>query len=112
MRQGRWSMGGNFSAVIDGYLGSPQFMGLAESSQGNWRRLLLLAQKVMGELPVEQVRPSIVQAFLDGLSDFPGKQNSAKASLKAVEKWAIVRDMLPHPITIGVQVVGLDGGHE
>src|SRR5262249_43160631 len=52
------------------------------------------------------------QAFLDGLSDFPGKQSKAKTALMALQKWAIVRDHLPYPIMLGTEVAKSDGGHE
>lgn len=105
-------MPGNFSSVIRQFLGSPKFAGLAQGTQVLYRHQLTLAEAVMGHLPVETVRPAIVQGYLDGLSVFPGKQSNAKTALKAVEKWAIVRDLLPHPITIGTQTIPLDGGHE
>lgn len=101
-----------FSPVIDQYLSSPQFKNLAKATQSNWKRALLLAQKTLGHLPKEQIRPSIIQAHLDGLSDFPGKQEIAKTALKAVEKWSLVRDLMPQPFTLGVLTVGSDGGHE
>lgn len=105
-------MPGKFSAVIDQYLSSPQFDRLAQATQSNWKRALLLAQKTMGTFEIEDVNSSIVQAHLDGLSDFPGKQEVAKAALKQVEKWGLVRNLLPHPITVGVETIGSDGGHE
>jgi integrase len=33
-------------------------------------------------------------------------------ALKAVEKWAVVRDLLPYPITTGTEVIGSKGGHK
>ena len=57
------------------------------------------------------LRPALVQAFLDGLSDRPAKQAAAHAALRQLEKWAIVRDLLPHQIMLGTEVDGSDGGH-
>ncbi len=105
-------MPGKFAIVIDQYLNSPQFDRLAKATQSNWKRALLLAQKTMGRLETDSINSSIVQAHLDGLSDFPGKQEIAKAALKQVEKWALVRNILQHPITVGVETIGSDGGHE
>jgi len=106
--------GGTFAQVIRAYLISPKFDGLAKSTQAHYRYLLAFAEapETLGLLPVEVIRPALVQAFLDGLAGRPGLQLNAKAALKAVEKWAIVRDMLPHPITLGCEVEGIDGGHE
>lgn len=105
-------MPGNFSSVIKLFLSSAKFLSLGDSTQDHWRRELNLAESSMGGLSVDVVRPSIVQAHLDGLAQLPGKQSNAKAALQALEKWAIVRDHLPHTITLGTQVIGSDGGHE
>ena len=70
------------------------------------------SEESFGELSVDVVRPSIIQAHLDGLAEYPGKQSIAKTALKAVEKWALVRDLLPYPITTGTEIIRSDGGHE
>ncbi len=57
------------------------------------------------------IRPSLIQAFLDGLSDRPAKQANARTAIKALERWALVRDILPFPITTGTEIIGSDGGH-
>lgn len=103
-----------FAVVIKKFLLSEKFMSLGIGTQGNYRRLLQLAESPdgLGGVPVEEMRPALVQAFLDGLSDKPGAQMNAKTSLKTLEKWAIVRDLLPRPITTGTETLGSDGGHE
>lgn len=106
------SMEGKFGPIIDQYLNSPHFERLSESTQDNWRRELLLVQKFLGQLTRDEVRPSKVQEYIDGLSDFPGKQMTAKTAIKNVESWALVRDLIAYPITTGVQTIGSDGGHE
>jgi integrase len=53
-----------------------------------------------------------VQAFLDGLADRPAQQKNAQTALKAVERWALVRDLLPYPITTGTEAPGGTGGYE
>jgi integrase len=106
--------GGTFAAVIRAYLASPKFDALAESTRAHYRYLLGLAElpETLGALSVEVIRPALVQAFLDGLADRPAQQQSARVALKAVEKWAIVRDLLPYPITTGTEAPGGTGGHE
>jgi integrase len=66
----------------------------------------------LGALSTLEVRPSLVQAFLDGLAATPGRQKNARTALKAVEKFALVRDLLPYPIMTGTETIKLDGGHE
>jgi integrase len=106
--------GGTFAQVIRAYLASAKFQALAHSTQEHYRYLLAVAEQpeTLGLLPVDVIRPALVQAFLDGLAGRPGLQINARVALKAVEKWAIVRDMIPHSITLGCEVEGLDGGHE
>jgi integrase len=94
-------------------LASPKFAKLAAGTQVNYRHLLELAgaRGILGDVKVTVIRPRLVQLFLDGLADRPGAQTNAKVALKAVEKWAIVRDLLPYPITTGTEVVGGGDGH-
>lgn len=105
---------GTFAAVIRSYLNSPTFAALAKETQRNYRTLLMRAEApdALGEISVLAIRPSLVQAFLDGLSDTPGRQKCAKTALKAVERFALVRDLLPYPITTGTETIKMDGGHE
>ncbi len=102
-----------FAAVIAAYLGSPKFDGLAGASRGAYARYLKIAAHVdsLGSVPVDQMRPALVQAFLDGWAEHPSVQRVARTAIKAVERWAIVRDFLPGAITLGTEVGRSDGGH-
>jgi integrase len=104
----------SFAAVIHGYLASPKFAALGPSTQEWIRRYLNVAEhpEVLGSFPVGVVRPSIVQGFLDGFADRPGAQKAARSALRFLEKWALVRDLLPFPITTGTEIVGSKGGHK
>lgn len=113
-RRGRRITGEVFASVIRAYLNSPKFRdGLEPSTQKNYWHLLTLAEEPdgLGSIPIEEIRPALVQAFLDGLADRPGTQLNAQTALKSLEKWAIVRDLLPRPITLGTESVYDDGGH-
>lgn len=105
---------GMFAAVIRAYLASPTFAKLAPETRRNYRVLLAMAEnpQTLGGLSVLTVRPSLVQAFLDGLAATPGRQKNARVALKAVEKFALVRDLLPYPILTGTETIKMDGGHE
>jgi len=105
--------GGTFATVIRAYLASPKFDSLAKSTRVGYRYLLGLAEQpeTLGAYPVDVIRPALVQAFLDGLADRPAQQRNAQTALKAVEKWAIVRDLLPYPITTGTEAPGGTGGY-
>ncbi len=103
-----------FAAVVRAFVASPKFQGYAEATRDTWGRELRLIERpdTLGSVSVLIIRPALVQAFLDGLSDRPGKQEVALKVLRQVEGWAIVRDLLPHPITTGVEIGGSDGGHK
>jgi integrase len=107
--------GGSFAALIRAFKSpeNPKWARYSEETRRCWGRELDLAERpeILGALSVHEIRPSHVQAFLDGLADFPGKQASAQAALRAVAKWALVRDLLAFPITMGTEVVGVQGGY-
>jgi integrase len=107
---------GTFAAVIRAYQNSPAYREeLTESTRrAVYGPMLRLAElhDGLGGLPVEQVRPALVQAFLDGLADKPGSQKNARTAIKAVERWALVRDLLPFPISTGTTCIETNGGHE
>lgn len=102
-----------FASVIHAYLASPKFKGLARSTQSGYRQYLRQAElpEVLGAMSVNVIHPADIQLFLDQIADRPGAQISARVALKAVERWAMVRRLLPYPITTGTEVVGSDGGH-
>jgi integrase len=104
---------GTFASVVGAYLASDKFAKLAVMTQYNYRRLLDIARRpdVLGDVRVDRLRPALVQAFLDGLSSTPGTAKNAKVALNAVQRWALVRDLVSHPFTTGTEVAACDGGH-
>src|SRR5665213_579508 len=105
---------GSFAHVIRQFMVSPAFTGKAESTRRNWGNALRLAEEEggLGGCSVQVVRPAIIQGFLDALAEYPGKQAVSRTALKALEKFAVVRDLVPMPFMTGTSVVGSDGGHE
>jgi integrase len=110
---GRRITGDVFAKVIREFLMSEKFKKLARSTQVNYRHNLTMAEHpdTLGAVPIEEMRPALVQAFLDGYADRPAQQKCAQTALKSMEKWALVRDKLPFPITLGTEAAGGDGGH-
>jgi integrase len=102
-----------FAAVIRAFLRSPKWQDYAPSTKDTWGRELRLMEDpdALGALSVYDIRPALVQAFFDGNSGKQGKQEVGLKVLKQLEKWATVRDMLPRPITTGVEVPKSDEGH-
>ncbi len=105
---------GTFAHVIRQFLQWMDTQDYAASTREKWERELRLAEEEggLGGCSVQVIRPSIIQAFLDGLAHYPGKQEVAKTALKALEKFAVVRDLVPTPFMTGTSTVGSDGGHE
>jgi integrase len=105
---------GTFASVIRAYQSSADYLALAASTRRIYGSVLRRAESPasLGALPVDIIRPSLVQAFLDGLAITPGRQKNARTAIKAVESWAVVRDLIPHAITTGTYTVPSAGGHE
>jgi integrase len=103
-----------FAAVVRAFIASPRFAGYAPATRDNWGRELRLIERpdTLGAVSTLTMRPALVQAFIDGLADRPGKQEVALKVLRQIERWAIVRDLLPQPITTGVEIKGSSGGHK
>lgn len=103
----------SFAAVIRAYQASPKFAALAESTRRLYNGVLRMAEEgSIGRTHVNEIRPALVQAFLDGLAETPGTASIARTAISAVQKWALVRDLLPFPITTGTSTEASDGGHE
>jgi len=104
----------SFAAVVRAFMASPRFQGYSPATRDAWGRELRLAERpdTLGAISVNVIRPALVQAFIDGLADRPGKQAAALAALRQVERWAIVRDLLPAPITTGIEFERSHDGHK
>jgi integrase len=102
-----------FAALVRLYLASPKFQAYTAGTQEMWGRELRFASRpdTLGAVSRSILRPALVQAYLDGLAGRPGKQAMAFSALKQLEKWAIVRDLLPRPIMTGVETERPQGGH-
>lgn len=104
-----------FAAVIRAFMSSanPKWARYSDATKDLWGRELRFASRedTLGAVTLDTIRPALVQAFLDGLDGRPGKQQAAYAALKQLEKWAIVRDILPRQIMTGVETESPQGGH-
>jgi integrase len=87
--------------------------GYAFQTKDNWSRALSFAIRpdCLGDVSLHEIRPSLVQAFFDGIADKPGKQKVTLTALRQIEAWAIVRELLPRQITLGVKIGKSTGGH-
>ena len=104
----------SFAALVRLYFtANPKWQTYSHSTQVTWRRELNFAAHpdCLGAVSLQEIRPALVQAFMDGIADRPGKQGAALRALQQLERWAIVRDYLPRPITTGVEIGHSAGGH-
>lgn len=117
----RLSGGGEptFGDIVREYLAWAKDAGTIEASthnlyDGTARRYVLRDDDpdAICHVPAKDMRPSLSQAFLDGLAQKPGVRVNAKTLLAAVESWAIVRDKLPRNIMTGVTVPKDGGGND
>ena len=85
----------------------------SDSTKATWGRELRFMSRpdCLGALSLHEIRPSLVQAYFDGISDRPGKCAAGLAAMRQLEKWAVVRDLLPRQITTGVEIETSDDGH-
>lgn len=102
-----------FAGIVRAFMRSPKFRDYSRATQELWGRELNFMSRpdCLGDFSREEIRPSLVQAYFDGISDFPGKQAAGLTALKQLEGWAVVRDLLPRQITLGVEIGESDGGH-
>lgn len=104
-----------FAALVRLFMSpaNPKWARYARATQDLWGRELMFSARpdCLGAVSLQTIRPALVQAFLDGLDGRPGKQAAAKAALVQLERWALVRDLLPRPIMSGVETGRPQGGH-
>lgn len=104
----------SFAAVIRAFQASPHFRSLAPSTQANYKGAFRIAEthEGLGGINVAEMRPSLVQAFLDAMAETtPGRAKVARVALASLESWALVRDMLPRAIMTGTAVRYTEHGH-
>ncbi len=104
---------GTFASAASAFMTSPDFERLAPATQASYRRQLerAAAPQMLGALTVSLLRPSIMQAYLDGMASTPGNAINAQAALKRLESWGLVRDLFPQPFMIGTRVAHSKDGH-
>ena len=102
-----------FYSLCLAFKNSAKFRGYSSGTQDLWGRELEFACRpnCLGAVTLDQIRPALIQGYLDGWDDKKGKQAAALAAFKAIEGWAVVCDLLPRAITLGVSTGRSDGGH-
>src|SRR5271155_922716 len=103
----------SFFALVRAFKDSAKFKGYAIATQDLWGRELDFACRpnCLGAVTIDVIRPALVQGYLDGWSDRPVKQAAALAAFHALERWAVVLDLLPRQITLGVTTGKPEGSY-
>jgi len=109
-------MENSFAAVIRTFMTSTYWDSLKPATRDTWgRELRLIASSAdgLGGVPVDEVRPKLVQAWLEGFATKPGKQHVCLHALRRLAKWAMVRELLPGgDITFGCTINRGKGGRK
>ena len=81
-----------FSDVIDAYLRSPQYAGLAAATQRDYRQWSKRIVAVFGEMHPDEITSPLVQMFMDARgADYPTAANHEKSLLSMVMNWGKAR---------------------
>src|SRR4249920_2289641 len=90
----------SFASVIQAYRLSPKFQALARATKVSYDYAFRIAKdpSALGNISTKEIRPALMQAFIDGFADRPATQRSVRTAFLALQQWAIVRDLLPRPI--------------
>ena len=73
----------SFAALVLAFKQSPKFLAYAEETRKLWGRSLDFAARpaLLGSRSLQEIRPSLVQAFFDGLADKPGKSAACYSAI-------------------------------
>jgi integrase len=86
---------------------------LSDGTKEQYRRSLSVVRNAWGDLRAESLRPSHVQALMDGLAAKPGKANNVLDALRAMCRWAMgPRELLSRDPTLGVEHFADGEGHK
>lgn len=80
-----------FSALIKAYKASPEWAGMAESTQTEWSRYLTRVEAVWGDLQVRGIEPKHVLALRDKYAATPAAANNLLKALTGMLSWSVPR---------------------
>lgn len=99
---------GSFSALIVTYYGSPEFTGLAPSSQATYRGILDRFRADYGDLPVASITRQNIKDIIGGMADRPAAANNLLDRLKLLMRFALDGDWRKDDPTLRVRGFKLD----
>lgn len=104
----------SFASVIEAYRASPKFLALARATKVSYEYAFRIASNpaALGNISTKEIRPALMQAFLDGFADRPATQRTVRTAFLALQQWALVRDLLPRPIMTGTEASSASESYE
>lgn len=94
---------GSLGKLIQDYLGSVEFAGLARSTQIKRRGLLIPTQAKVGTKPAAGLRSANIRAGRDARAETPGAANNWMVAMSSLYDWAIERGELDSNPVRGVK---------
>lgn len=86
---------------------------LKPATQEQYRRSIGVVRQAWGDLKAESLRPSHVQALMEGMAATPGRANNVLDALRAMCRWAMgPRELLSRDPTMGVVRFAPGEGHK
>lgn len=86
---------------------------LSDATKEHYRRALKVVRAAWGDLRADALRPSHVQALMEGLAAKPGTANNTLDALRAMCRWAMgPRELLSRDPTLGVAHFERGEGHK
>lgn len=84
---------------------------LAKGTQYNYTRSLKLARTMWGELPAMGLKPSNIKKAMEKLVERPGIASMLLTAMRALSKWALLKELIACPLCHGVERYESEGGH-
>lgn len=87
----RAAIKGGVEVMVEAYLASAHFTGLADSTRGEYARYMVLMKEHFGRFAPDDLAPHDIANIRDTFSDKPGMANSLIRAIGAVYAWGIER---------------------
>lgn len=101
---------GSVAALVQAYLASPQYAGLAQHTRWHYRRLLDELRPIAG-FPVTEIRRRHVRALRDGLADRPRTADLFLQAVRRVFGLAVDDEAIDVNPAAGIAALGGGGSH-
>lgn len=88
----------SFSWLVGRYLGSPEFVALADPTQADYQRTCDILNAQLGGAPYRYITRAMVKAVRDDFASQPRKANKIQQMTSALYGWAEGADLVPDDV--------------